>query len=250
FAKNVDLLNISSKLGYGLRDNLNATVYGILNTQFMNGFDNPLSDERKLISGLLAPGKVDIGVGLDWKPKLPIFESFSVMYSPLNMRMNIVRGLKGMNDSTLRAFRTSLGNINNETVKMELGSLLAVAYRIMLLQRKEGDKVKDYPKMTYSSTLNAFMGYLQYKDKVTGKDAGKPFQPDITLWTHSIDYQINRIFRANAGINFIYDDDVRFAIVDKNGAPVLVNGVQKTGPRTQFNYTFGLGMGLNWSKEK
>jgi hypothetical protein len=249
FTKNVDFMNISSKLGYSLSKNTNATFYGLFNSQFMKGFNA----KREVVSAFLAPAKMDFGVGLEWKPVIPIFESFSVMFSPLNGRLSIVAPLSALPDSSITKIRKDLGNVNNEAVRFELGALLALKYRMNILQMKDANgKVKDYPKMTYSSTLNAFMGYLNYKDKTTGLDAGKPFNPDITLWNHSVDFRVNKIITLNGGINILYDDDIRFPIFNNDGTPVYLPGTttQKTGPRTQFNYTLGVGLAWGWSKSK
>lgn len=269
FAKNVDFMNISSKLGYSLSKNTNATFYGLFNSQFFKGFsprtvkdtiingtDTLMKSHvvRDVVSAFLAPAKMDFGIGLEWKPNIPIFESFSLMFSPLNGRLSIVAPLSKLTTGRIDTIRRSLGNVNNEAIRFELGSLLALKYRMNILQLKDANgKVKDYPKMTYSSTLNAFMGYLNYKEKTTGLDAGKPFNPDITLWNHSVDFRVNKILTLNGGITLIYDDDIRFPIVNqKTGEPTLLPGtnIQKTGPRTQCNYSVGIGLAWGWAKSK
>jgi Protein of unknown function (DUF3078) len=229
--KNVDIFNLNTKYGYELRPKLNLAAYTNFNTQVLKGFDKPADPLRNLVSNFLSPAKVDMGIGLEWKPN----DNFSILYAPINGRLNVVNDL---------ALRPSLGNVKNEMVKFELGSFLNAKFKRDLWTVKDGDKVKDWPKLTYSTSLIAFMGYLQYKN-AAGADVGRPFNPDITLWSNSLNFRVNKFLTVNYLLNLQYDDDIKFKIQDANGNPTGA-----VGPRTQFTQVFGVGLAYNWSNKK
>jgi hypothetical protein len=60
-------------------------------------------------------------------------------------------------------------------------------------------------------------------------------------WEMNLEKQISWYFRIRLNLHLIYDDDIRFPVLDAAGQPVLLpDGSKKKVARTQFNQFLGL----------
>jgi hypothetical protein len=58
-----------------------------------------------------------------------------------------------------------------------------------------------------------------------------------------LDRKINWFFTIRLNLHLIYDDDVRFTVMDAEGLPVLgPDGAEKQVPRAQFKEFVGLSL--------
>lgn len=224
--KNGDLINFTTKYGYNLKKDLNFAILGAFQSQFAKGYKDPFADNREVISAFLAPGIVNLGMGLEYKPN----DDFSIYYAPLNGRMTIVR---------IDSLRDNYSIVNPDGINKEFGSFLTAAYRKQVMTG-----------IIYSTKIQLFTNYLKNKIDPT---VNRPLSVDLQLWQHNLTFQVNKYIAATFTANMMYDEDTKFAIMSqdkKNGSPVVIDGVVKKGPRFQYFHTLGVGLTYNFTNEK
>ena len=80
-----------------------------------------------------------------------------------------------------------------------------------------------------TNTVRLFSGYLN-----------KPQNIDVD-WEINLEQKINWYSSVTLNLHMIYDDDVRFPVLDENGLPVLEpDGSEKRVPKLQFKQFLGL----------
>ena len=93
------------------------------------------------------------------------------------------------------------------------------------------NKVTPYKDLTIENRLRLFSSYLN-----------KPQNVD-TDWELIIDQKINWFFTIRLNLHLIYDDNVRFTVLDSEGLPVLLpDGSEKKVAKTQFKEFIGLSL--------
>jgi hypothetical protein len=200
FRKNDDRLFFESKYGYKVNEKWLITALG----NFRSQFDQGLDANGALISKFLAPGYINFGVGMDFKPS----ENFSVYYSPVNSKITIVSV-----DSLIGNYMPQSFADDGKNLRYELGSYLNMQYQREIMKN-----------VGYQTKLGLFTNYLENFGNI-----------DVN-WENLISLQVNKYISASISTLLIYDDDVRFNIEDDNG---MVTG---KGPRTQFRETLNIGL--------
>ncbi len=206
--KTDDRIEVSSEAGIKLREKLYASFLTSFKTQSLPGYKYP--DDSTVLSKFMAPGYLNIAVGLNYDPN----EHFSMFFSPLNAKMTFVRDQKLADAGAfgVRAAEYSLttGELlsRGENFRFELGALLNMKYN------------KDiFENINLVASLNFFSNYLY-----------KPENIDINtdlLFT----FKVNSWFSASFNMSLIYDHDIM--IEDRNG---------NIGPRTQYKSVLGAGV--------
>ena len=209
FQKTDDKIDFSTNIGYKLREKLYLSMIGGFRTQFMDGFNYP-NDSVK-VSTFMAPGYVNLALGLDFTPN----ESFSLFFSPLSSKMTIV------NDQTLadagafgvdKAIFSSTGNGvvtgSGNRFRAEFGAYLKMTYTKEL-----------FKNVNFKGKLELFSNYANNPENID-------VNADV-LWT----FKVNSWLSASLNWTLIYDDDID--IRDAKG---------NFGPRTQFKSVLGLGI--------
>jgi len=206
FQKTDDKIDLSTNIGYKLREKLYLSMIGGFRTQFMDGYNFP-NDSVK-VSTFMAPGYINLALGLDYTPN----EHFSLFFSPLSSKMTIV------NDETLAnlgafgvekaVFSETDGVVAGKGFRAEFGAYLKISY------------TKDlFKNVNFKGKVEFFSNY-----------ANNPQNIDVNadvLWT----FKVNTWLQASLNWTLIYDDDIN--IRDTKG---------NSGPRTQFKSVLGLGL--------
>lgn len=207
FLKNDDQILLNSKFGY--RINPKLLVSGLLSfrTQFIEGYafaaGAPTVVPSDTVSNFLSPAYLDFGLGLDWQPA----ENLSFFYTPVNSKVTIV-GIEEYRPLYIPQ------NITTGPVRYEIGSRLGLKYRRELAKN-----------INFQTEAGFFANYLQNFGNI-----------DIN-WTTLTTAKVNNWLAITFATNLIYDDDIRFALVDELGKPT---GGQ--GPRTQFQHVLNIGL--------
>jgi len=188
------------------------TAVGSFRSQFANGY-NYAVDSSTPISHFLAPGYIDFGPGVQYKP----VKWFSVNISPANIRWVVVNdqrladlGAFGLDPAVV----DSHGNIVHHAKK----SRLDFGARMILTLNYDVAK-----NVNLSTKLDLFSNYLH-----------KP-QNIVVDWQTNIGLKVNDWLNVTISTTLLYDD--RIMITDKNG---------KTGPRTQFKQLLMVGVGYSF----
>lgn len=98
FQKSNDKISFATKFGWEFQKNWYLTVLGAFNTQFAPGLNyNGSADADPVVSKFMAPGYVDLSVGIDWKTSVNGAD-FSLYLSPVAGRLTTVVVANSMNE--------------------------------------------------------------------------------------------------------------------------------------------------------
>lgn len=205
--KNVDKLNLSSKVGRLISEHWSISALGDLLTQFARGYDastnpNVAGNRDKYISTLFAPGYLTAALGVDYKPN----DDLSVLLSPVTGKMTFVLDKKLSNSG---AFGVKPGN----KLLAELGASVVANYK-----KKLTENINFSTKLTLFTAYNSDFGNI-----------------DVN-WDMMIAFKINKFLTTTLTTNLIYDDNVKS--VDKAG--------NIAGPKVQFREVLGLGLSYSF----
>lgn len=217
--KNDDRMELNSKLGY--KAGKGALYYTLLfnfKSQFAAGYNYPRSDSSNYISKFAAPAFTLISLGADYKPN----EYFSFFISPITARLIIV------NDDSL-ADAGAFGVDPGDHLREELGAYINTRFQ------------KDIMKnVNLMAKLDLFSNYLDNPQNID-------VNGEILL-----NLKVNKFISASLGMQVVYDDNTQIALYEtKNGIQTPKtnsDGSPKTGKRTQFRQTFGIGLTFNIEK--
>jgi len=171
FRKTDDRIDITSKYGYQLSKKWYAAALMNFNSQSLRGFD--YSSNTK-ISNFLAPGKLLLSVGLDWRPN----KDLSIFISPLTTRWIFKR------DPSFFAIDKFGVPAMNKTYN-EIGAYTTIKYTKAIAKWA-----------TYTGRLDLFSNYKR-----------KPQNIDL-LMTNLLAMNFNKWLGTTISLDVIYDDDI------------------------------------------
>lgn len=206
FQKTDDKIDFATNVGYKLKDKWYLSFIGGFRTQFMDGYNYPNDSVR--VSTFLAPGYVNLALGIDYTPN----SNFSAFLSPLSSKMTIVNdqaladaGAFGVDQAV---FSANGGVVEGKKFRAEFGAYFKMTYQKEIVKN-----------VNFKSRLELFSNY-----------ANNPQNIDVNadvLWT----FKVNSWLSASLNWTLIYDDDIDVADINGN-----------IGPRTQFKSVLGLGI--------
>jgi DUF3078 family protein len=207
--KTDDKIELISSYGYRFHEKLYATVLVTFKSQFAKGY-NYKEDSTNYISKFMAPGTIDIGPGIEWKPN----DYFSVNFSPVTAKWIIVNdqelanaGSFGLDPAVVDSNGTIIENAKKVKSMFGAKSLMIFKYEI-------------FENVNFNTKLELFSDYL--------KD---PQNIDIN-WQVVLTLKVNSWLNVSINTEMIYDDDIIF--YDADGKAL--------GPRTQFNENMQIGL--------
>ncbi len=221
FRKSDDKIDLTSKLGYKASEHWFYTGLFNFKTVMTKGFiygDPTLNTKPKLNSNFLSPGRVELSLGMDYKPN----SSFSLFVSPLSNRLTICL------DTNLTTLylpvrpgdkQKNLTQGGNTYTRYEIGAGLKAKYQ------------KDIMKnVNLKVNFEMFTDYLDKKHNVD-------FFGDIL-----IAMKVNKYIGATVGFTTVYDDDIAVPIKGLNNATNKMDySAGRIGPRLQLKHNIGVG---------
>ncbi len=172
YRKTDDRIDITTKYGHQLSKKWYFAVLGNFNSQSLEGFDYGTTNTK--ISNFLAPGKVLLSAGFDYRPN----SNFSLFISPATTRWI----LKKDNDFFTKNL---FGVAANTKSYNEIGAFATAKYTKAL------SKVA-----TYTSRLDLFSNYKR-----------NPQNVDLFM-TNLLALKFNKWLGASVSLDMIYDDDI------------------------------------------
>lgn len=201
--KSDDQIEFASKLGLRASDKWFYSGLLGFNTQFSEGYDRPGDDDRVKISNFMAPGYLNLALGMDYKPS----DAFSALLSPLSGKFTFVL------DDELSA-AGSFGLDPGDKIRSELGAYIKLAYVKEILKNVKLD-----------TKLELFSNYLE-----------DPQHIDVN-WDMLLTFKVNDYLAASLLTQLIYDYDIKF------GEDTTGDGEFDTfSEKVQFKELFGLGL--------
>lgn len=208
--KTEDKIQYITSYTYQLKKAWFFSIFGTFNSQFAKGY-NYSKDSSNYISKFMAPGYIDFGPGIQYKPA----DWFQVNFSPVTARWIIVadQDLANKGSFGLTPADTVNGVVQNASkVKSMFGA------KLLLTAKKEVAK-----NVTLGTILGLFSDYLD-----------EPQNIDVN-WQVLVGLKVNKWLSVNLSTQLVYDNNVM--ITDKDG---------NTGPRTQFQEAFMLTVGYKF----
>ncbi|MFM2225229.1 MAG: hypothetical protein RJA07_1431 [Bacteroidota bacterium] len=224
FRKSDDRMDVTSKVGYAASSKLFYTLLFNFKSQFAPGYtyDNALDKTGTRNSDFLLPAKIELSLGLDYKPT----DYFSVFFSPLANRIVYCN----THDSSLLAtyLKVRPQDIDKNTGKRQGG---AINYRYEFGSSLKMLFQKDVMKNVNVKTRLEF--FTDYLDNAHNVDV---FGDLI------ISMKVNKYISASVGATVIYDNDVAVPTGKTYDAITHNTTYLSAGPRTQFRHTVGVGL--------
>lgn len=172
--KTADKIYVNSQLGYSTDKKWYYTFMANYQTQFYKGYDYP--DKTNYISKFMAPGYLNVSVGIEYKPA---DKWYSFYYSPVSVRMIFVKD-KYLSD--LGSFGVKAG----KEFKAELGSYLKA--------KAEKDIMENVKMITDASFFTPY---------------NKNFGDVVVEWNFMLSMKINEFLNASINTTLKYDNAVK-----------------------------------------
>lgn len=202
---NTDMFNINSQFNKVIKEKIDFSAVFYMKNQVAYGYKYP--DDSTLVSKFLNPTTFTIGAGLEYKP----FKKTTLNFSILSYKNTFVL-------DTISVNQTRHGIDKGKKVRQEMGGQLVVKNSMSILDG-----------LDISNTVRLFTNYLE-----------KPQNVDVD-WEINLERKINWYFTVLLNLHFIYDDDIRFPVLDDNDQPVLwPDGSPRVAPKLQFKEFLGL----------
>ncbi len=185
--KSNDKLTFVSKYDYNATKTLFYSGLIDFRTQMTDGFDYGTIDslgEPKKISEILAPGYLNVGVGMTWKPT----SSFELLLAPISNRLIIVL------DDELSA-AGAFGVDPGKKIESELGATSRLKFVDELVEN-----------VTYESKLNLFAPY-------------EDFATVVVTWENLLNLRVNDFLTTSISLEVRYDEAVDLTRDDGSVGP-------------------------------
>jgi hypothetical protein len=203
--KNIDLLETNSKLNHKAFGKFDFSAILLFKTQIAEGYTYSTNDTT-LVSRFFNPAILTTGFGLDYKPD----KNTSINFSPLSYKGTFV-------PDTAAIDQTKYGIAEDKRAKHEPGMSFMIT-----------NKFTPVKTVTITNRLQLFTNYIN-----------NPQNVDID-WEMIVTANLNWFTDVRLNTHFIYDDDTKTPIFDKEKQPVLgPDGKQKTTARAQFRELLG-----------
>lgn len=223
-SKNKDFFELNSKYGFQVDKKGKIFVGSLLkfNSQFTIGKN---VGETKYSTNFMAPARLVLAAGVDWDP----LEMFSFFLSPAAGKFTFVTD-KGVDE-------TQFGLKEGQQMRTEFGAYLKMEF-----------EKEVFKNLNVKSTLTLFNNFLDssmdtiYENNV---QVVKPNRGNIDIdWFVGVDFVFSRWLTISINTQLVYDHDVKINLMEDDGiTPILnANGLQKTGPRTQFTESLNIGL--------
>lgn len=207
--KTDDKIELISSYGYKIHDKWYASLLMTFKSQFAKGYEYKV-DSTNYVSKFMAPGTIDLGPGIEWKPN----EHFSVNFSPMTGKWIIVND-QGLADAG--AFGLDPATVDTNGVITEHASKVKSMFGAKVLTVLNYEIFKN---VNFNTKLELFSDYLD-----------NPQNIDVN-WQIALTLKVNSWLNVNINTELIYDDNIMF--FNDNGDPI--------GPRTQFNENMQVGL--------
>jgi hypothetical protein len=173
--------------------------------QLAPGYNYP--NDSVVVSKFLNPGTMTIGIGAEYKP----WAKTTLNIAPISYKTTFVL-------DTANIDQTIHGIAAGQRARREFGTQLVV-----------NNEFSPMNGLDITNRARFFSNYLN-----------KPQNIDVD-WEVIVSQRINWFFTVRLNLHLIYDDDVKFTVLDENDEPVLnPDGSQRKAPKIQLKEFLGL----------
>jgi hypothetical protein len=206
--KNVDILEINSKINHKAFGKFDLSGLFQFKSQFLPGYTYTSDTTKQIVSKFFNPATIIFGYGLEYKPD----KNTSISFSPLSYKGTYVTDTAVIN-------QTKFGIDPGKRSKNELGAYLSISSKLVL-----------FDQVTMTNRIQFFSNFLS-----------KPQNVDVD-WEMIATTSINWFTDLRLNVHLIYDDNTKLPVFE-NGEPVLgPDGKQKKSPMAQFKELLGVSL--------
>lgn len=215
YQKSEDKIHLSSVYGYdAARQKLFYSGLLDFKTQFGKGYKYDV--DTTLVSRFMAPGYLNISLGMLYKPN----DKLSIYLSPVAAKMTIVSDT---------VFSTTYGVDEGENVRGEFGATAKITYN-------HPNIVKN---VDYYFRGDFFTNWKEHPEHI-----------DVDIET-GFNLKVNDWLTALVKVNLLFDDDIKYkeqyTVTAEDGTTSVAT--RERGARLQCKELFGFGLSFKWDKK-
>ncbi|KPH11650.1 DUF3078 domain-containing protein [Chryseobacterium sp. ERMR1:04] len=170
--KTQDVINISTNYGRQFSKSWYLSGGASLLTQFASGYEDGNNPEAKKISNFMAPGYLNFGLGITYRPN----DNLTVTMRPANARLTLVM------DPDLQ-FAGSYGlKQDGDSSLLQFGFLGTAQYKVKLMQ-----------DIYLTNTASVFSNYLDHPDRL------------VLAYGALLNMKVNKFISTNITLDVLYD---------------------------------------------
>ena len=203
--RNADLIELNSKLNTKAYGKVDFSTEAQFKTQLAKGYDYKISDEIP-VAKFFNPATISLGIGLDYKPN----KETSFNMAPIAYKGTFVPDTANIN-------QMKYGIDKDKQSRHEPGGSILINH-----------KFSPTKTITIANRLRLFSNYID-----------SPLNIDID-WELIASWRLNWFTEVRLNTNFIYDDDIKTVVLDKDDKPILgTDGKPLKTARSQFKEVLG-----------
>ncbi|MFO7574866.1 MAG: DUF3078 domain-containing protein [Bacteroidales bacterium] len=205
--RNMDLIELNSKLNHKAFGKFDFSTTAVFKTQLAKGYSYPKDKDPVLVSRIMSPSNLTLGIGLDYKPNRET--SFNV--SPLSYKWTYVADTANIPTS-----RYSIPE--GRKSRHEPGASVVINHKRTVFE-----------KVSLNNKIQLFTNYIN-----------KPKNVDID-WEMIATMSLNWFTDIRINTHLIYDDDTKTTVYDKDTGDAVLgsDGEPLKTARVQFKEIIG-----------
>lgn len=170
--KTQDVINVSTNYGRKVSKSWYLSLGAGLQSQFSAGYEDGNNPEAKKISNFMAPGYLNVGMGITYRPN----DNLTVTLRPTNARWTFVL------DKELQ-FAGSYGLKNDgDSSLLQFGFLGTALYKVKIMEN-----------VNLTSTASVFSNYLDHPDRL------------VLAYGAVLNFKVNKYISSNITVDLLYD---------------------------------------------
>lgn len=170
--KTQDVINLSTNYGREFAKHWYISAGASLQSQFAAGYEDGNNPDAKKISNFMAPGYVNIGAGVTYRPN----DNLTVTLRPANARWTFV-----LDDELQYAGTYGLKN-NGDSSLFQFGFLGTAMYKLQIMEN-----------ITLTNTASVFSNYLDHPERL------------VLSYGGILNMKINKFISTNITLDLLYD---------------------------------------------
>lgn len=170
--KTQDVINLSTNFGKEFAKNWYLSAGASLQSQFAAGYEDGNNPEAAKLSNFMAPGFVNIGVGVTYRPN----DNFTMTLTPANARMTFV-----LDEELQKAGTYGLKN-DGDSMLFQFGFLGTAIYKMKLMEN-----------ISLINTGSVFSNYIDHPERL------------VLSYGAVLNMKINRFISTNITVDVLYD---------------------------------------------
>jgi hypothetical protein len=170
--KTQDVINVSTNYGRKVSKSWSMSVGAGFQSQFMAGYEDGNNPAAKKISNFMAPGYLNVGMGITYRPN----DNINVTLRPTNARWPFVL------DKDLQTAGTYGLRADGDSSLLQFGFLGTAYYKVKLMEN-----------VSVTNTASVFSNYLDHPERL------------VLAYGMVLNLKVNKFISSNITVDVLYD---------------------------------------------